>query len=287
MAAMIVSASMVSPASVTTPFMVALLTPVFRRISIPRRRNLSAEYAARCSGSSGMILGSMLDQNDPDLIRSNIAIVLQRVPDQVLNLADGLDPGKTRAHGDDGKQARLAHRVRLGIRVLEALEDMIADAKSIHHVLHHERAFGEAGRAAEVDHLAEGDHQLVVGDGGDLVTAAGGHVNRLGREVDLADLRDPHFDAGKECAQRAYRIGRLDAAAGHLGQQWLKHEEVVAADEFHLHIAAGTRPQVLGGKDPAKSSTKNNDPARLGIVHRPPSVCDRPPTPAIDGAGGV
>ena len=117
---------------------------------------------------------------------------------------------------------------------------MISDAEGIHHVLHDQGAVGEAGRPAEVDDLAEGDHQLVVGNGRDLVAAADGHVNRLRRKVDLANLGDPNPDAGQKQPQRAHRIGRLYAAAGHLGEQRLEHEEIIAADQLDVDVTTGT-----------------------------------------------
>ena len=74
----------------------------------------------------------------------------------------------------------------------------------VHDVLHYEGTIGETGHPGQVDHLAEGDHQLVVGDGPDLAVAADGHAHGLRPEVDLANLRDHHLNIRQKTPQRRH-----------------------------------------------------------------------------------
>src|ERR1700722_878402 len=97
---------------------------------------------------------------------------------------------------------------------------------------------------------------------------AEGHAHRLRAEVDLANFGDHHRDARQEAPQRGHAVAGIDAAAGDLGQQRLKDEEVVATDQHNVDVTVSKSPQVLGGEDATKSTTKNDDLTGGLIRHR-------------------
>ena len=177
---------------------------------------------------------------------------MSELPDQLLHFADRLDAGKAAADDDEGQQRLSAPGLGGDVGILETAEHPIADVKRIHHVLHHQRAIGEAGRPAEIDHLAEGDHQLVVSNGPDPAVAAQGHVHGLRPKIDLADFRDHDCNARQKTPQRSHAVAGIDAAPCDLGQQWLKDEEVVATDQHDLDITASVSLEVLGREDAAE-----------------------------------
>ena len=194
----------------------------------------------------------------------------QRLPDQFLYLADGLDAGEAAADDDEGEQAPLAPRVRRRIGLLETAQNLISDLERVDDVLHDQRAFGEPRGPAQIDHLAEGDHQVIIGDDDDLAVAACGDMNGLRRKIDLPHIRHPDGDTRQKQPQRAHRVGGMNAAAGDLGQERLENEEVVAADKFDLDVPAGPPAQMLGGEDPAKSAPDNDHPL-CGFARQRPS----------------
>ena len=71
-----------------------------------------------------------------------------------------------------------------------------------------------------------------------------GHVHRVRSHVDLPDFGNADGNARQEQPQRGHRIGGMDVAAGNL-QERLKDEEVVAADQFDVDVAAGTPAQTV------------------------------------------
>jgi hypothetical protein len=52
----------------------------------------------------------------------------------------------------------------------------------------------------------------------------------------------------------------MDVAAGNLREERLKDEEIVAADQFDVDVAAGTPAQMLGGEHPAEAAADDDHP---------------------------
>jgi hypothetical protein len=112
---------------------------------------------------------------------------------------------------------------------------------------------------------------VIIGDHDDLTVAACGGMNGLRRKIDLPHIRHPDGDTWQKQPQRAHRVGGMNAAAGDLGQERLKDEEVVAADQFDADVAAGTPAQMLGGEHPAEAPADNDHPMCGFARQRPPS----------------
>ena len=85
-------------------------------------------------------------------------------------------------------------------------------------------------------------------------------MDRLRSHVDLPDFGNADGNARQEQPQRAHRIGGMDVAAGNLREERLKDEEIVAADQFDVDVAAGTPAQMLGGEHPAEAAADNDHP---------------------------
>ena len=116
-----------------------------------------------------------------------------------------------------------------------------------------------------VDHAAQGQHDVVVGDVERLVPRRAG-VDDPAVQVQADHLGLDESRAAQQRADGVDGVARLQDAGAGLEQQGGQQEVVVAADEGEVDalVAAELPLQVPGGVQPGEPAAEHDDPADAG-----------------------
>ena len=203
-----------------------------------------------------------MHEHGADHRRREVRIEAQRLADEVVHRRRSLDAGEAAA-GDDERQQTLADAgAAFGVGLLEQRDHAVAQHDRIAERFHRERALLETGKAEEVRHRAERDHQMVVRQLVGVRIGAVRHDDGASREVDALDVAVEELHARQELADGIHDVGDVEVARGDLVQHRREEEKIVAAHDRHLHAAVAAEPplQLERGVDAAEAAADDHDP---------------------------
>jgi hypothetical protein len=173
-----------------------------------------------------------LDQDHPGAGHGDRGVVgPEHHREQLGQGTRGLHAGGPAPDDHEVELALLDHR-GIGVRHLEALDDVVPEPDRVLQRVERDRVLGRTGDAEPGRHRADGQDQMVVGD-----LAPVGESHHLALTVDADDLAPAHVQVALAVEQPAHRVGhvgRVQARGGDLVEQRLERGEVLAVDKGDL-----------------------------------------------------
>ena len=195
-------------------------------------------------------------QQHAHFVLGDVGIELQRAVDHVFDFADGFHPGEARADHHEGQQAAAYVRVVHAVGIFQAIDHMVAQAMGMSRAFNRKSVLAQARHPVQADHLAHGQHQMVVGHFRDAAFRALGQGDAFGGEIDVENFRLHHRDVAQQLAQLGHRVRSAERACRDFRQQRLEGEVVGFADQHHFGSRGCDLRQILGREDARKTTTK-------------------------------
>ena len=111
---------------------------------MPRPRSSPHAYSARPASISGRTRCGRLDEDPAHPVQTGPRVALDRVGGEVLKLGERLEPGVAAADEDVGEQRLASRRVLGRVRLLERLDEVVADPDRVGEALEADRVLVEA-----------------------------------------------------------------------------------------------------------------------------------------------
>jgi hypothetical protein len=202
-----------------------------------------------------------------EFLTADARIVSELVVDEGGQLAEQLDAHQSTPNADDSQELSPASRVRLDVRLLEQLDDVISQKERVGDRLECARVL-RPGDQPHVGPRAERDDDMVVRQLADGPFGPG-DANDLSLDVHLLHGRLDEASAAETRADWLRAVAELQHAGARLEEQWRKEEEVVAADERDLDLPLpGERTlQMASGRKTGNTTPEDDDTrAWLGVA---------------------
>ena len=171
-----------------------------------------------------------MQQNNPEIIRPDIAVALACHPQKFVDLSGNLHARIAAARYHERQRAPLEKRVILHIRRLQHLDKMASQPQRVAQRLERQRMLLHAGKLRQIRGAPHREHQVIVVNMrqprvvrvayGDIVVR-GIHILYLGL-MNLRVRNQPPYWAD--------HIGRADRAGYYLRQHRLQQKEILPAD---------------------------------------------------------
>ncbi len=142
-------------------------------------------------------------------------------------LAGKLNANQSRPDGDKGQQPPLARRIGFHLRLLEEIDDVIAQENRIRKRLERKRVL-RARDPPCVGHATQRDDEMVICQRVNFIRRRVPRVDDLRSKVDPLHVRLDELRFLQQRANRRHRVPRLEHARARFEQQ-RRHQEIVVA----------------------------------------------------------
>ena len=217
-------------------------------------------------GELGQDAPAALENDDARIVGAQVRIAFEGLADERLYLGRDLYPGVPAARDDEGQYLPPALQVVLHLGPLQDPHQLVPQPQRVAHRLERKGVLRQARKRRQVYAAADGNYEMVVGKVlvGGLVGIGDDDVAAMHVDGVYLGLVEP--GEGAQAADGVQNMGGLDAAGHHLGEHRLEQEEVVAAHQGELDLAAPRRLLELQGRVNAPVSPAQNHYAELPSV---------------------
>jgi hypothetical protein len=105
-----------------------------------------------------------MEEDDADLLWSDVPEAPRRRPHEVVQLGHRLHPREAAACDHEGEEARARLRIPLDVGLLEGVNGVVPQHEGVAQILERQGVLAEPGLAGKARDVAEGDHELVVSE---------------------------------------------------------------------------------------------------------------------------
>ena len=207
-----------------------------------------------------------MDKHNTDVTAQDIAVEAHGGVEEVVHGGDSLDAGESPAGDEHGQQRRSRVARALEIRLLQVLNELVAQMDRVTERFHRHRPLGESRDAVEVGDGAEREDEVVVGQFVVMVSAVVRHRDASRGEVDLLDGADEEPRALQQLAQGVHDVDDVEIARRDLVQHRGEEKEVLAAHERHLDRRRSSQQplELTCGRQAAETATENDNASGSG-----------------------
>jgi hypothetical protein len=172
------------------------------------------------------------DEDDLDFRDGDVGeVAFGDVGEELAEFAGDFDTGVVSTDDDEGEEAAAFLGIALHVGEFEHADEVVSNSKAAGVGFEAEGVLGEAGEAAEVFGGAEGEDEVVVGEGEAFAIEEAGDDDLFGVDFDGFDFGVYEVAGGEESAGGAEGVCGLDFPGDHVRDEAVEALEVVLIDD--------------------------------------------------------